>query len=150
MERWRDLGNSIGLLILRLGIGGYMASHGWGKFQMLLKGDFDKFPDIIGLGSTLSLILITSAEFFCAVLVIAGAATRLAAIPIVFGMGVAAFVAHANDPWTMQPSGASKEPAMLFLIPFLALIFTGAGKFSIDAWITGRCCGKQPQSPPAA
>jgi uncharacterized membrane protein YphA (DoxX/SURF4 family) len=52
-------------------------------------------------------------------------------------------VAHASDPWTMEQayklfaSGkaktmASKEPALLFLIPFLALMVAGAGALSID------------------
>lgn len=147
--RRQDLTTSIGLLILRLGIGGYMASHGWGKLQMLLAGDFDNFADPIGLGKPLSLVLMVTAEFFCALLVMVGFVTRLAALPVVFGMGVAAFVVHVDDPWSMEEaaklflagqsqSWASKEPALLFLIPFLALIFTGAGRFSIDALIWPR------------
>lgn len=145
----QDLTNSIGLLILRLGIGGYMLSHGWGKLQMVLAGDFGKFGDPIGLGSGTSLVLMVMAEFFCALLVIFGLATRFAAAPIVFGMAVAAFVTHGGDPWTMgqgtalfmaakAKSWASKEPALLFLIPFLALMFTGAGKISIDELIWRR------------
>jgi len=138
-----DLLNSAGLLILRVGIAGYMITHGWGKFQMSLAGNFE-WADPIGLGPTLSLLLVTFAEFFCAILIVFGLATRLAAIPLVFAMGVAAFVAHAADPWTMgaaaqlymageAESWASKEPALLFGIAFLALIFTGPGKFSLDS-----------------
>src|SRR5512145_2146765 len=97
----QDLSTSIGLLILRLGIGGYMLTHGWGKLQMALAGGFDKFGDPIGLGSALSLVLMTSAEFFCALAVMFGLATRIAAAPVVFGMGVAAFVVHGADPWTI-------------------------------------------------
>src|SRR5687767_3778808 len=104
--RRQDFTTSIGLLILRLGVGGYMLTHGWGKLQMLLAGKFDEFADPIGLGNQLSLILMVKAEFFCALLVMLGFATRLAAIPIVFGMGVAAFVVHANDPWTMGKAGS--------------------------------------------
>ncbi len=136
--RRHDLTTSLGLLILRLGIGGYMASHGWGKVQMILNGDFENFADPIGLGKEVSLILVTSAEFLCSGLVMLGLLTRLAAVGPVIAMGVAAFVVHANDPWTMQPAGASKEPALLFLIPFLALIFTGPGRFSLDALIWPR------------
>lgn len=150
METQRqNLTNSIGLLILRLGIGGFMLSHGWGKLQMVLAGDFDKFGDPIGLGSGLSLVLVVTAEFFGALLVMLGLATRFAAVPPVIAMAVAAFVAHASDPWTMgegarlflageSKSWASKEPALLFLIPFLALIFTGAGKLSLDGLIWPR------------
>jgi putative oxidoreductase len=135
--------HSLGLLILRLGIGGLMLTHGWGKLQMVLAGDFDKFGDPIGLGSGPSLVLVTAAEFLGALLVMLGLATRLAAASVVIAMGVAVFVAHASDPWTMEQayklfaSGeaktmASKEPALLFLIPFLALVVAGAGALSID------------------
>ncbi len=132
--RRQDLTNSIGLLVLRLGFGGYMAMHGWGKLQMVLAGDFDQFGDPIGLGSSTSLVLVMLAEFVCSLLVMIGFATRIAAAPIVFAMAVAALVVHANDPWTMGP-GASKEPALLFLAAFLTLIFTGAGKLSVDGLI---------------
>lgn len=141
--------NSLGLLILRLGMGGLMLTHGWPKLQMLLAGEAADFGDPIGLGSTLSLILATFAEFGCAVLVMAGLLTRLAALPLVVTMAVAAFVVHAADPLTMQAgaakftageaeSWASKEPALMYLVPFLALIFSGAGRFSIDGLIWPR------------
>ena len=62
------------------------------------------------------------------------------AIATAVTMGVAAFLIHANDPWTMG-GGASKEPALLYLIGFLPLFFTGAGRFSVDNMIVRR--GKQ-------
>jgi putative oxidoreductase len=145
----KEMSASIGLLILRLGIGGYLITHGWGKLQMLLAGGAEKFGDPIGLGSTLSLALVTTSEFLCALLIILGLATRLAAVPVVISMAVAAFVIHAGDPWTMEAaanaffSGASKtwfskEPALLYLIPFLSLVFTGGGKISLDGLIAVR------------
>jgi putative oxidoreductase len=126
-----------------------MLTHGWGKVGMLRAGSFDAFGDPIGIGNQLSLILVVMAEFVCALLVVIGLGTRLAALPIAFAMGVAAFVAHGSDPWTMEKayelfasgaakSLASKEPALLFFIPALALVFTGAGKFSVDALIWPR------------
>jgi putative oxidoreductase len=147
--RRQDLSTSIGLLILRLGIGGYMLTHGFSKLQMLLAGDFARFGDPIGLGSAPSLVLIVLAEFVCALAVMFGWATRFAAVPIVIGMAVAAFVVHGGDPWTMgegarlfkvgqAKSWASREPALLYLIPFVALIFTGAGRLSIDGLVRPR------------
>jgi len=150
MEAHRqDLTTSIGLLILRVGIGGYLATHGWGKFQMVLAGKLDQFGDPIGLGSGASLVLVMIAEFFCALLVVVGLGTRYAAVPPVIAMAVAAFVAHGGDPWTMgkgaelfmtkaAESWASKEPALLFLTGFLALCFTGAGRYSLDALVGRR------------
>jgi putative oxidoreductase len=145
----KEMPVSIGLLILRLGIGGYLITHGWGKGQMLLADGAEKFGDPIGLGSTLSLALVTTSEFLCALLIILGLTTRLAAIPVVITMSVAAFVIHAGDPWTMEAaanaffSGASKtwfskEPALLYLIPYLSLVFTGGGKLSLDGLIAMR------------
>lgn len=144
-----DRNLSIGLLILRIGIAGYMITHGWGKVQMVLGDQHEMFGDPVGLGSRLSLLLVTFAEFFCAILVVAGLATRLAAVPVVIAMLVAAFVAHGSDPWTMQEaamrffsgaskSWASKEPALMFATVFLALVFTGAGRYSLDALIARR------------
>jgi putative oxidoreductase len=143
------LARSIGLLILRLGIGGYMLTHGWGKLEMLLAGEFAQFGDPIGLGNRLSLVLVVMAEFVCPLLVMLGLLTRIAAVPTVFSMGVAAFVVHGGDPWSMAKAAEaffagtsgnwfSKEPALLFLIPFLALVFTGPGCLSLDRLIRRR------------
>lgn len=135
--RLHDVTTSVGLLILRVGIGGYMMTHGWGKVERIIERNFSEFGDPLGIGSGLSLILVAFAEFICAGLVVAGLLTRIAAAPIVFTMGIAAFLVHAADPWTMG-AGASKQPALMFMAVFLTLIFTGAGRFSLDAVITRR------------
>ena len=116
---------------------------------MVLAGNFDKFADPIGIGKPASLVLMTFAEFFCSLAVVFGFATRLAAFAVVIGMAVAVIFVHTHDPWTMgegarlfmagaAKSWSSKEPALLYLIPFFALIFTGAGIFSVDALIGSR------------
>jgi putative oxidoreductase len=145
----------MGLLILRAGIGGLMVMHGWGKLQILLAGQAAaaEFPDPLGIGNQLSLGLAVAGEFVGAALVILGLGTRLAALLPIGAMAVAAFVFHASDPLTMEKgrelflsgaakSWASKEPALLYLIPFLALVFTGAGAFSFDRLLFGR--SRQP------
>ena len=118
--------NDIGLLILRLGIGGFiLTTHGWGKlvgFNELAA----RFPDPIGLGPTASLALAVFAEALCGLLLVLGLGTRFAAVPLLVTMLVAAFVVHAGDPW------AKKELALLYAIPFLTLIFTGGGRFALE------------------
>lgn len=136
----KDTSLSIGLLLLRAGVGSYMLTHGFGKLTMLLNGD--EFPaDPLGMGKGLTLFVAVLAEFVCPLLVIVGLGTRLAAIPVVATMAVAAFVVHADDPWTMG-QGNSKEPALLFLIPFLALVFTGPGRFAVDHRLAARRAAK--------
>lgn len=121
---------SLGLLILRIAAGGFMAvGHGYGK---LTTGDASKFPDPLGIGSHLSFYGAVGAEFFCALLVALGLLTRLAALPCIFTMLVAAGVVHAKDPFFMTGAGGSKEPAMLYLCMFLAIALAGPGRFSID------------------
>jgi len=114
-----------GLLVLRVGISGLMLTHGIPKLMNLVQGNMD-FGDPIGLGSTLSLILTVIGEAICPLLIIIGYKTRFAAIPSIITMGVAAFVVHAADPI------GTKEKALLFLIAFIAIALTGAGKFSVD------------------
>lgn len=142
---------SLGLLVLRAAAGGFMAVHGWGKVQMLFSSEPPKFPfpDPFGLGPTMSLVGAAGAEFVCSLLVLVGFATRLSAIPVVFTMAVAAFYVHASDPIFARAEGNSKEPALLFLLMFLALVFTGAGAFSLDAVLSGRRPIRVPAPAPA-
>lgn len=116
---------SLGLLILRLGIGGLMLTHGYPKLMRLLEGDL-KFGDPLGIGSELSLILMVFAEFVCSVLIMLGIYTRLATIPLILGMMTAAFIHHSADPLDV------KERAFLYLVVFISLLFTGSGKYSVD------------------
>lgn len=117
---------AIGVLILRVGAGVLMMTHGWGKVKRMLDGNWE-FADPIGLGPTLSLIAVAGAEFVCAGMVVVGLFTRAAAAPVVFAMLIAAFVIHANDPWVRQ------EMPLLFALMFFVLMWTGGGRFSLDA-----------------
>lgn len=124
-------GSDLGLLILRLGAGGLMLTHGLPKLMKLFAGGEIQFADPIGLGATVSLILAVFAEVVCSILIVLGLKTRLACVPSAFTMGVAAFVVHFSDPW------GRKEKAILFLVMYVALLFTGPGKLSVDAKLKG-------------
>lgn len=137
MDAKKEIVTSTGLLLLRVGIGSLMLVHGVAKIQGFgeLAGEF---PDPIGLGSRLSLLLAMGAEVGCSVLLIAGAGTRFAAIPLVFTMLVALFVVHAEDPWNV------KELAATYLLVYVSLLLTGPGRFSLDHWWwTKRTSGQQ-------
>lgn len=115
-----------GLLILRITVAGFMLTHGYPKLMTLISGEPGSFSSVMGMGPELSLLLAVFAEFLCSVFVFLGLFTRLAAIPLVITMAVAAFHVHADDPF------ATKEKALLFLLIFTFLLITGGGRFSID------------------
>jgi putative oxidoreductase len=120
---------NIGLFILRVSLGLMMISmHGWGKL-MNFGAKSATFPDVIGLGTQVSLSLAVFSEFFCSIFLIAGLLTRWASLPLIATMGVAAFIHHASDPFQV------KEKAILYLVGFVVLFFTGAGEYSIDKLI---------------
>lgn len=116
-------------LLLRLVSGGFMLTHGIGKLQMLMAGKGADFADPIGLGPVFSLALTVFAEVLCAVLILVGFKTRLATIPLMITMLVAAFVVHMDDPWN------KKEFALLYLAIYAALFILGSGKYSIDGML---------------
>src|SRR5690606_10514678 len=80
------------LLIVRIGVSVLMFTHGIPKLMKLFGEGEIQFADPIGLGVEFSFILAIFAEFFCSVLIVIGFATRLATIPIIITMLVAAVV----------------------------------------------------------
>jgi len=121
-------------LILRLGFGLYMLmGHGLGKLMKLFSGEEIQFFSFLGLPANISLGLAVFAEFIACIFIIIGYKTRLAALPLIITMLVAAFVVHGSDPWFMYGTeGGSKEPAIIYLIGFLAIYCLGSGKYSVD------------------
>jgi putative oxidoreductase len=121
---------NICLLVVRVSVSAFMLTHGLPKLGRLTSGDEIKFADPFGLGPAVSLVLVVFAEVICSVLIMLGLGTRLAAIPPMVAMAVAAFHAHASDPF------GTKEKPLLFLLVYLMLLVFGSGKFSIDRLIS--------------
>ncbi|MBT5870764.1 MAG: DoxX family protein [Bacteroidetes bacterium] len=115
----------IGLFLLRFTFSAMMLSHGIPKLLNLIQGTLMK-SDPIGIGVLATTILVVIAEAICPMLIIIGYKTRLASIPVIITMGVAAFIVHGADPIGM------KEKALLFLFAFVAIALLGAGKHSVD------------------
>ena len=103
-----------------------MLTHGAGKVMMLIGDDPIKFGDPVGIGPAASLVLAAFAEFACSLLLIFGAATRFAVIPLIVTMLVAGLIVHAGDAFRVE------ELAFLYLSIFITIAFTGSGKFSVD------------------
>ena len=123
---------AVGLLLLRVSVGATMAlQHGLGK-AMRFSTLSEKFPDPIGVGSTASLSLALLGELLCPIALVLGLLTRLATIPLLTTMLVAAFVIHGGDPFK------KKELALLYAAGATTLLLTGAGAYSIDGWLARR------------
>ena len=116
---------NIWLLLLRIAVGSFMLTHGWGKLQNIISGDM-KFADPIGIGEKLSLFLTVFAEVICSFMIILGLATRVAVLPLMITMLVAALIVHADDPFN------KKELPLLYFLTYLNLLVFGSGMFSID------------------
>ncbi len=132
----------IGLLIARLGVGiPFVFIYGLPK----LKAGPEMWK---GLGGAMKNLGITwypefwgffsmSAEFFCAILLILGLFTR----PVAFIMAFNMFVAMVNHFARLDMWGRVGTPMQLMFV-FLALVFLGPGKYSLDRWWSSR---KKPE-----
>lgn len=135
----RDNTASLGIFALRVMIGSMMLiGHGLPKIQNFtaISKKFpvpDLFPFYF-MSPAVSLGACIAGEFVAAALIIVGFATRPAAFLLGFTMVVAAFQILGSAPWFMGPGVANaKEPALLYLIPMISLIISGAGAYSLDA-----------------
>lgn len=117
---------NIGLALLRIFTGlSISLVHGINKIPVS-----DRFIDATReLGFPFPVIFAWAAgisEFGCGLLLAVGLATRPSAFFLSSTMFVAAFIRHADDPFT------TKEIALLYLAIFVFFFLTGSGKFGID------------------
>ena len=117
---------SLSILILRVSFALLMIPHGYEKLRSFMSGNHD-FPDPLHVSPIMSQGLTVFAEFFCSILLILGLFTRPALIILIGCMVVIAFVLQWNDPL------GDKEHAILYLIGYITIFLTGAGKYSLDA-----------------
>ncbi|HRD53276.1 MAG TPA: DoxX family protein [Flavobacteriales bacterium] len=122
----QPIAEDLGYLLARISFGGTMLlQHGWPKLNRFSE-IADGFADPFGLGGTFSLILILIAEVLCSALVVLGLWTRITLVPLIIGMAVIVFMVKGDAAFK------EKELALVYLFGFLALLFTGSGRFSID------------------
>ena len=128
---------SLGLLILRLFLGLGLVAHGYQKFFLFGISGFAGFLEKLGAPAPqVSAVLSASTELAGGLLVAAGLLTRLAALPLALNMAVAAFLAHSGYFITNSPPG--REYALNLAAAFVALAFTGAGRYSLDRCLVRR------------
>jgi putative oxidoreductase len=125
---------SFGLLLLRLALGIIFIAHGSQKVLGWFGGP--------GLAGTVSFMgqmgvppfmayLAAFAEFLGGLGVFVGLLTRLASFGILADMVVAVYLVHWKNGFFMQNKGFEYNLALIGMA--LCLIFTGAGRLSLDA-----------------
>jgi putative oxidoreductase len=117
--------HDLALLILRVGISLLLVRHGYEKLVNYLEGSRD-FPDPIFVGAHVSFLLTIFAEFFCSIAVALGLFTRFASAVLVGLFVIISFVLHGSEPLS------EKEHALQYLIVYVGVFFSGAGKYSLD------------------
>lgn len=127
----------LGIAILRVGIGVFIAYHGHGKvWNDEGFGPTTQFVEFVGtMGFPVPVLFAWMAaltEFVGGALIVLGLLTRPVALALAFNMAVAAFLAHRSAPLFATGQGASKEPALLYLLPFVFFVLAGAGRISVD------------------
>jgi putative oxidoreductase len=150
----------LGLLVLRLGAGGALMTHGYPKLfggpgkqphPALVKIVGTNFPAAVERSGIQAFsgnlermgvpmprqaaMAAAFAEFGCGLAIALGFKTRLAAIPVLFTMFVAIRKAHWKTGFTGQ---GGYEMAFLFALIATMLFFTGPGAYSLDGRRTGR------------
>ena len=124
------LNPNIGLLLLRVSLGGLFLLHGINKVQNGVEGmkgmmSANGLPALMAYG-------VYVGEVLAPILIIVGIATRPAALTIAFTMVIAIYVAHSGDVFELGKHGGSKiELPLLYLFGSLALVFTGSGKIGL-------------------
>ena len=138
------LNTDAGLLVLRLTLPFVIIRyHGWGKltgwkdeaaglpngFSLAeAKKEFHTFPDLVGISSEVSYVLVTWFETFGCIAIMLGLATRLHALGLSVVLVVAWSLFHQFG--FRAPHGG--ETAFIFGFTFLALFLIGPGKYSLD------------------
>ncbi|HEY0733329.1 MAG TPA: DoxX family protein [Herpetosiphonaceae bacterium] len=130
---YNDTLGSVGLLVLRLVVGGAFVLHGLPKIQQPFNWMGDAFPGFLQA-------LAAIAEFGGGLALILGLLTPIAMLGLICTMVVAVFThVTRGDPWVGQ--GGSFELPALYLIIALTIALLGPGRFSLDALLLNKASG---------
>lgn len=129
-QAFRGKGVSVLILAVRVFFGVLFFVHGVSKmshFNELVAG----FPDVLGFGSYMSLMVAIFCEFCCSLFLIAGLMHRLVLIPMIVSMAVAFFDVHD----ALLPEG---ELSLIYMVVFFVLFLVGPGRYSLDYLIDNK------------
>ncbi len=123
--------HDLGLLVLRVALGGLMLFHGIHKLIYgvgFIGGMLSSMglPSFIAYGCLLG-------EVVAAIMLVIGLWTRAAALVFAGNMAVAILMAHLGTFFAVDPTtgGWTVELPMLYLLGAVSLFFTGGGKYAL-------------------
>ena len=133
-----------GPLVLRVLVGAIFAAHGAQKLFGWFGGygleGTGQFFGSIGLNpGTLMALLAGAAELFGGLALVFGLLVRPAAAALAFTMLVAIFAVHIGKGFFMDKGGY--EYALALFAASLSLLFSGGGRYAVDAALAPRIAG---------
>lgn len=129
VERSLARRSDLGLLALRLVVGGHPAYMTWDNVTSWARMEhFAGFLDSHGFAYPLACaVLSVAGQFLGGLALVAGVFTRFAGLVIAFNFVVAIWMVDAKAPYP------AAFPALALVAGGLCLMFTGAGRWSLDA-----------------
>lgn len=125
-----------GLLLIRVALGLVFVMHGWMKLTVLGVAGTAGFLASLGIPlPTVNAVLITSVELAGGLLFALGAGTRIVGTLLAFSMFVAFATVHAANGFFL-PNGY--EFVLTLALVSIAVVITGAGRYSVDARLSSR------------
>jgi putative oxidoreductase len=125
------------MLVLRLAVGVVLAYHGWLKLPDV--SGFAGFVDSLGIPAPeLTAYLVTYLEFLGGIALILGLATRYVAALFAIEMVFTTALVKVDVGLIAPDGGVGAELDILILAIALSLVLAGAGRWSVDALISGR------------
>jgi putative oxidoreductase len=120
------------LLLVRLSLAAVFVPSGWGKIHDLEK--VTGFFTELGIPAPhFNAVLVALSELGCGVLLLVGAATRLAAVPIVISMTIAIITAKRADISGVTDLLAVDE--FIYIVMAVVVVVLGAGLVSVDGLV---------------
>ncbi len=122
---------NLGLLIMRIGVGGLMLLHGIGKIFNGI-GAVKYLLESSGIPSFLAYGVYVG-EVIAPIMIVIGLRTRLAAAVMALSCLVAMAAHHPGGIFSLNEMGGwSLELIGLYFIGAVALVFTGAGRYALS------------------
>lgn len=127
----------IATLVLRLAAGVVMAYHGWLKLPDV--SGFAGFVDSLGIPAPdLMAYVVTYLELLGGIALIVGLATRYVAALFAVEMVFTIVLVKLDVGLIAPDAGVGAELDLLILAIALSLVLLGAGRWSVDAMLSGR------------